>query len=119
MKKAQRDIDDFLRFLTESIPTMEPPAFFASKVAHRADLERPTFSLQLFSFARRALPLLVSLCFVTLLLSYILTPVEWQAEWQNASYEDLFVEQEEPIDPVTVEELLIALVPPDSEGGGP
>ena len=119
MKKAQRDIDDFLRFLTASVPTKEPPAFFASKVAHRADLERPIFFLQLSSFARRALPLLVSLCFVTLLLSYMLTPVEWQAEWQNASYEDLFVEQEEQIDPVTVEELLIALVPPDSEGGGP
>lgn len=114
MKKAQRDINDFLRFLTESVPTKEPPAFFASKVAHRADLERPTFFLQLCSFTRRALPLLVSLCFVTLLLSYMLTP----AEWQNTSYEELFVEQEEQMDPVTIEEVLIALIPPDSEWVG-
>jgi len=115
MKKAQRDIDDFLRFLTESVPTKEPPAFFASRVAHRAELERPTFFLQLCSFTRRALPLLVSLCFVTLLLSYVLTPVDVQ----NGSYTELFIEQEEELDPVTVEEVLIALIPPDSEEGGP
>ncbi len=115
MKKLQRDIDDFLRFLTASVPTKEPPAFFASKVAHRADLERPIFFLQLFSFARRALPLLVSLCFVTLLLSYVLAP----ADWQNGSYVELFVEQEEEMEPVTVEEVLSALIPPDSEGVGP
>ena len=115
MKKAQRDIDDFLRFLTESVPTKEPPAFFASRVAYRAELERPTFFLQLCSFTRRALPLLVSLCFVTLLLSYVLTPVDLP----NGSYAELFLEQEEELDPVTIEEVLVALIPPDSEEGGP
>ena len=110
MKKAERDIDDFLRFLTESVPDRKPSAFFASRVAHRADLERPVFFLQVSSFARRALPLLVSLCFVTLLITYALTP----ADWQNSSYAELFMEQEE-MEPVTVEEVLSALIPPDSD----
>lgn len=110
MKKTKRNADDFLRFLTESVPTMEPSAFFASRVAHRADLERPVFFLQVSSFTRRALPLLVSLCFVTLLLSYALTP----AKLQNGSYAELFIEQEQ-MEPVTIEEVLSALIPPDSE----
>jgi hypothetical protein len=114
MKKAKKDIDDFLRFLTESVPNREPSAFFASRVAHRADLERPVFFFQVSSFARRALPLLVSLCFVTLLLSYVLAP----ADLQNGSYAELFIEQEE-LEPVTVEELLSSLIPPDSEEVGP
>ena len=114
MKNAKKDIDDFLRFLTESVPNREPSAFFASRVAHRADLERPVFFFQVSSFARRALPLLVSLCFVTLLLSYVLAP----ADLQNGSYAELFIEQEE-LEPVTVEELLSSLIPPDSEEVGP
>ena len=111
MKNTEKDIDDFLRFLTESVPNMEPSAFFASRVAHRADMERPVFFLQVSSFARRALPLLVSLCFVTLLLSYVLAP----ADLQNGSYAELFIEQEEELEPITVEEVLSALIPPDSE----
>lgn len=116
MKKTGKDVDDFLEFLIQSAPTKEPPAYFASRVAHRAELERPAFFLQVFSFSRRALPLLVSLCFVTLLLSYALTP----ADWQNGFYTDLFVEQEEEeMEPVTVEEVLSALVPLDTEGVSP
>jgi hypothetical protein len=111
MKKTKRDIDDFLRFLTESVPTIEPSAFFASRVAHRADLERPVFFFQVSSFTRRALPLLVSLCFVTLLISYVLTP----ADLQNGSYTGLFIEQEEELEPVTAEEVLSLLIAPESE----
>lgn len=115
MKKETRKVEDFLRFLIDSVPNIEPSPFFASRVAHRAELERPTYFLQVFSFSRRALPLLVSLCLFTLLLTFVLTP----AEIQNGTYVDLLFEQEEEIQPVTVEDVLSALIPPDSEGVTP
>jgi hypothetical protein len=113
MKTDRRSIDSFLDFLTESVPFKEPSPFFASRVANLAELERTTFFAQLTLVARLAFPLLASFAFAAILLSYSATSSD---PFVN-SYDELFLEQEEQIEPVTVEDVLLALGPSDSNGG--
>lgn len=62
--KDNRDWDRLLDFLVASVPRMEAPPFFASRVANTVQVERYSFAASLQAFSRRLVPVFLTLMVV-------------------------------------------------------
>ena len=97
----------FLDFLVESSPRMEPPPFFATRVASLAE-RRPDLATALALLARRMAPVFMALSMVVCVFSYY---TGTQAVEEPITYVELLSENEPAEVQVTWDELLASLAP--------
>lgn len=109
---TEKELRRFLDFLKAARPTVDPPAFFASRVAARAVSEGPALFLSIQRAARQLFP-----AFATLILAVGFLLFQAEAPREVALPEaDLLVETPEQATEITVDFVLSDLGDPLSDG---
>lgn len=99
--KSNENLDQFIDFLTESVPEVEVPPFFATRVVARAGRELPPLTWILQRMAARMVPVLSVLVVAVTILIYRVGPGAYEAP-----SELLFVEESGSEEEITMEEVL-------------
>jgi hypothetical protein len=109
--KRRKNPELFLDYLIRSVPRFNPPLFFATRVAHNAELEPPNVLFWLQRFAKRLVPVMTGLGVLAMLASYQLTSFEEEP----VPYAELLIDQESFDDPITTDYVLDTLRPISTE----
>lgn len=109
-RKSNEKMDEFLDFLTKSVPEAEVPPFFATRVAARVRSELPPLTWTLQRMAARMVPVFGVLVVAVTVLIYRVGP-----EAYEAPSELLFVEESGSEEEITVDYVLGLLLEPPGE----
>lgn len=109
-RRSDEKLDQFLDFLTESVPEAEVPPFFATRVAAVVGKELPPLTWALQRMAARMVPVLGVLLVALTILVFRVGPGAYEAP-----SELLFVEEFETEEEITVAYVLGLLVDPGEE----
>ncbi len=108
--EESRDWKRFLAFLISSAPRLKPPPFFAQRVANLAQVEKYSFAGSLQAFARRLVPVFMTVSVLICLVLYRSTTLDPLVE------SAIFYDEEYLADTITVEYVVNSLaVPSDDE----
>ena len=88
--KHHRKTERFLEFVVRSVPRMEAPPFFASRVSNVAQVERHSFAGSLQAFSRRLIPAFMALLPVACFAIYQWSPPDPLIE-SAAFYEEEYL----------------------------
>ena len=72
-EKNNQNRDSLLDFIVNSVPRMEAPVFFAARVSNLVQVERYSFAGSLQAFARRLVPVFMTLMIAACFAAYQLT----------------------------------------------
>ncbi len=103
--RQRHSLARFLKVSASAAPQLEPPPFFASRVAHRAKDQKPPFALLLGRAAKRLLPALALLVMVVAV-SLVMTPQDLVLGDGDLAL--LLVESEQEVD-VTMDDFILDL----------
>jgi hypothetical protein len=101
--KDNRNPKRLLEFVVRSVPHMEAPPFFASRVANIAQVEKHSFAGSLQAFSRRMIPAFAALLTMVCLVIYEWNPPDPVLE--SAA----FYEEEYLADAITLEYVVASL----------
>lgn len=106
------DSGELLKFLVEASPRIEPPPFFAARIAALAAESTPRFESMLLVLTRRLLPVLLSIAVLVCVVSYRVS----QPPVETFSYSEILLDAGDQAEPITLEEVLASLEPLTSSG---
>lgn len=93
----------FLAFLVKSVPKIEPSPFFAARVAGIAQVERFSFAGSLQAFARRLVPVFVTL------MAVVCFAADWWTAPDPVVESAMFYDEEYFVDNITLESVMDSL----------
>lgn len=106
MNEKRKNPEEFMGFLVKNVPTVEPPPYFASRVAALAADQASDFMRLMDRIARWLLPAFAMLGVVVLLISY-----QASTHSTTVSYPEFLLEQDSAEQTVTTEYVLDSLQP--------
>jgi hypothetical protein len=106
-KDLERKSEELLDLVVRSLPRIEPPPFFAARVASRALIEEPSLLYWLNGLGRRLTPLLFSAAIVLSAVSYQVATVGSSLVVES----ELLFEQESSPSTITIGTVLDSMDP--------